>query len=122
MERPTCKTCPYYDAEAMTLHYPPNRGNPMIMIAPKNVQGICKLTPLGTHKTPEDWCGEHPDFPAYIASLIPQPEFPDKAQTKIIAKGPRPDSRQVEREFQESLAKQHESTMRDSIARAIEGR
>jgi hypothetical protein len=70
MDRPTCETCPFWDG-------------------PDEVGlGICRKhapTPSTTRTEPEksfrfpvwpltvedEWCGEHPDFPAWIASDKP---------------------------------------------------
>lgn len=57
-ERPTCKTCPYYDAII-------EMGAPAI----KKIGG-CRWDPnLIPHKRTDEWCGQHPDFPEYIAGL-----------------------------------------------------
>lgn len=76
MERPECSSCPYWD-ELDDHEYAP-------------IIGLCHRTPpryTGSHTssdssksatpdawdfpwtTESDWCGEHPDFPAYIAAL-----------------------------------------------------
>ncbi len=64
MERPTCATCAYWDDATGDCHrlapLPvwvenfPNEGNTHQVIWPET--------------EPDDWCGEHPDFPAYIQS------------------------------------------------------
>jgi len=64
MERPTCETCPYWrdlrnpknelDESGECRRYPPT---------PNKQVSLWPLT-YDLH-----WCGEHPDFPAYIASL-----------------------------------------------------
>jgi hypothetical protein len=78
-ERPTCKTCPYWY-------------NPMDHDAgaTEHDEGECHRRPPAVHvfafQTQEDWrvrretdypsaadfdwCGEHPDFPAWLASRI----------------------------------------------------
>lgn len=64
MERPTCKTCPYWKAV-------------------EDNKGECHRNPPHPMRHPDhnfdegmflviydvDWCGEHPLFPAYIARL-----------------------------------------------------
>ncbi len=70
MERPTCKTCPYFyssedEVSGSCMRYPP------VLIEP----------PIHFNDHAWDWpviesndfCGEHPDFPAYIASLKTSP-------------------------------------------------
>lgn len=48
LARPTCRTCGYHDHAVSAC----NRG-------PVPRPG----------KVPDDWCGEHPDFPDYLKSL-----------------------------------------------------
>lgn len=72
MERPTCKTCAYYDAEAKTTVYMPGAGGYSLPGGPLTIEkkGACKRHwGAPSHKLPDDWCGDHHDFPAYIASL-----------------------------------------------------
>jgi hypothetical protein len=82
VERPTCKTCPYFVCaacdESPTFFDPCCEENGK----PVHDTTLCKRYPLIVlnvdedgviHGQPavyeDDWCGEHPDFPAYIASL-----------------------------------------------------
>lgn len=73
MEKPMCKTCPYheYDEHATGDHY-------CMRHAPSPIQNDEPGDTTFTHWPPidieTDWCGEHPNFPAYLASLKPQPE------------------------------------------------
>jgi hypothetical protein len=53
MNRPTCATCPFYDAE-----YEQCRNAPLPSYAH---QDDCHV-----HATPDHWCGEHPLFPEYM--------------------------------------------------------
>jgi hypothetical protein len=86
MKRPTCKTCPYWD-----VGY--NRATGV------GTACACRRSPPTTAGLDEDempgdwpftfgnqWCGEHPAFPLYIAdqqarsqkrSAIPRPEESD---------------------------------------------
>jgi hypothetical protein len=77
MERPTCKTCPYWlieddDCNPITLEeclkLPGDTG-------PDDWYFECKRYPRKEtdeiYKHGGDFCGEHPDFPAFIASLKP---------------------------------------------------
>ena len=50
-ERPTCATCPYWDADPFDSE-----------------GGDCHLTPNRRRKKGDDFCGDHPAFPAWIAS------------------------------------------------------
>lgn len=47
VERPKCGTCAYFD----------------------DAGGYCRKTTVRTDKHATEWCGEHPDFPAYLKSL-----------------------------------------------------
>lgn len=47
VERPCCATCGYFDGR----------------------YGKCRRSPLALDRVPDEWCGEHPDFPDYLASL-----------------------------------------------------
>jgi hypothetical protein len=76
VERPTCKTCPYWSIED-------DDGNPITFeqclklpgdnIDPDLWYFECKRYPCADEeailKHGFDWCGEHADFSAYIASL-----------------------------------------------------
>lgn len=78
MERPRCKTCPYWDI--YDAPYPKNTHGEDI------IDGDCHRRPpppVAATAIPDtdgyewywpptssyDFCGEHPDFPAYITSL-----------------------------------------------------
>jgi hypothetical protein len=57
MDRPTCKTCPYYHEE-------------------RTGSGSCRKLSPGARTGPafteaDRWCGEHPRFGAYLASQPP---------------------------------------------------
>jgi hypothetical protein len=98
MERPRCKTCPYWNFDAsdsLELFS-------LKMLEDGGMVGECRRFPASSGFSPADewyksdgppipkafavshvaqfylvtdgdWCGEHPDFPAYIASLKPLP-------------------------------------------------
>lgn len=71
-ERPTCKTCPYYDPTAETRVYDVGTYDTFTYNhnSPRKVIGVCKRrSHAGPHSKPDDWCGQHPDFPVYIAGL-----------------------------------------------------
>ena len=86
MKQPMCKTCPYWDDEAPDhfLHDPWGndydsrkeagfgwcmRHAPRPILVTAEEFGNKQLIPLNPIVTAGDYCGEHPDFPAYIASL-----------------------------------------------------
>lgn len=61
MDKPTCGTCPYWDENpAVSVYWAVCRRNPPTIEGDER-RGIS----LETHR--ENWCGEHPDFPAWIA-------------------------------------------------------
>lgn len=77
-ERPTCRTCPHWNGfgeatvetwkELSCLRYPPT-----VIVKPDHEDPVC-LRPL---RYADDSCGEHPDSPAWIASLkAKQPATP----------------------------------------------
>ena len=72
MDRPTCKTCPYWNTlededepeplEGWCHRFPPLPAVTKVMIKETGMyDGIHVVTRRC------DFCGEHPDFPAYIA-------------------------------------------------------
>lgn len=78
IDRPTCKTCPYWDAFDDRDGYKdlpighPVRNDDNIMYdchrhspSAKNVNS----DPQWPVTDGVNWCGEHPDFPAYLAAL-----------------------------------------------------
>jgi hypothetical protein len=94
MKRPECKTCPYWYEDGWKHYSYDPWGNPTLgsdnMPNEEAFFGLCmrrapqpklvKETQTDRPLVPEyaatcsgDWCGEHPDFPAYIASLKPLP-------------------------------------------------
>lgn len=89
MDRPTCATCPFFapcehcgsdgTTDGVCRRMPP--GSPLLFGKREfnKVPGVgyvptesryepCAVWP---HPDASDWCGEHPDFPAYLASLRP---------------------------------------------------
>lgn len=83
MERPTCETCPYWDVfsagedDGFCRRYAPRPSQEGLQ-RPYNpaIKGDRREVFPATTKI-QEWCGEHPDFPAYIAALraasAPQP-------------------------------------------------
>jgi len=64
MNRPTCEICPFWDEKG-------------------NFQLCRRYAKNWAPTTPDDWCGEHPDFPEYVASLK-RPRAPDA----VVVEGP----------------------------------
>ncbi len=60
MNRPTCKTCPYFD-RGFCQRNPPQ-------VTTTETGPFYSRWP---EVTEDDFCGEHPQFPAYLASLSP---------------------------------------------------
>jgi hypothetical protein len=100
MGRPTCKTCPYWEynhggpdepddeAEVGQCHrFPPvfPANEPMVEEAMKVVDGFWHGWQPDTMEN--EWCGEHPDFPAYIASLKDAPARPAAAGVDEVTSG-----------------------------------
>jgi hypothetical protein len=67
MERPTCNTCPYFDKIPESDEGQCRRRAPAPQVSDQDFAPFWPKTDF------EDWCGEHPDFPAYIASLKTEP-------------------------------------------------
>lgn len=68
MDRPTCATCPFFVA-------PP----------PRNLYGQCHANSVHDwpSKQDADFCGQHPDFPAYIASNRSKPAEPEPVGSRF---------------------------------------
>ena len=85
--RPTCATCQYYHDHAR-----PATKIGTVIVSHTNSAGDCRrnpptcasmamLTEVATIRVrefppanPGDWCGEHPDFPAWLAAQRPEPQ------------------------------------------------
>lgn len=64
--RPTCGTCPYWDRAGdgpygWCHRYPPQ-------LAPNPDREDRRVEELRPVMSSSRWCGEHPDFPAYLGS------------------------------------------------------
>ncbi len=88
--QPTCRTCPYWDVSDPLINDQEGDDDLTVveMIADKDrtIDGECRRYPrqanakdgtaFGAHYWPRvsdhDWCGEHPDFPVWLASLAPR--------------------------------------------------
>lgn len=79
MERPICKTCPYWKRDEVLRsigecrrHSPPAGMAGEIRHSETNAPFRASWAKTLT----DDWCGEHPGFPAYLESLktTPSPE------------------------------------------------
>jgi hypothetical protein len=60
MDKPFCETCVYY------AHACCHRNPPTLIPAPE--ESASTFWSVWPEVDPDDWCGEHPDFPAYVAS------------------------------------------------------
>jgi hypothetical protein len=73
-ERPTCKTCPYWkQIEDANLYgecrrFPAYQSHQMDVGSEEEGKTNIDLATWADTEE-DDWCGEHPDFPAYIAGL-----------------------------------------------------
>ena len=74
MERPTCRTCPYFDGaeEDGQCHRNPPQLPPTEKLArdlddARNYDGGM-WQGVWPYVSPSDWCGEHPRFDAYLES------------------------------------------------------
>lgn len=61
MDRPTCATCPYWERDADEREGYCHRLPPAFRLVPTD-----DYVQPWTWET--DWCGEHPDFPAFLES------------------------------------------------------
>lgn len=79
MERPTCRTCPYWVNGPKVMDVGEcRRGLPRFAATEgqyRDMERTCWSEWAGTwpETNAESWCGEHPDFPAYLASRQPLP-------------------------------------------------
>ena len=97
MDRPTCATCPYWERrdnasdrhgaviamrkEGLTqeevAHVFRVSSARIRQIEKEKSTGLCRRYPTHQKKAEADWCGEHPDFAAFIASRkVPPPTAP----------------------------------------------
>ena len=69
MDRPTCRTCPYWE---IYLASDPQRGGvcerrPPVIVPISDIEEGWKT--VWPETGAQEGCGEHPDFPAFIASM-----------------------------------------------------
>jgi len=61
MEKPTCETCPYWEYVYERL----------LDTHTSDIIGVCRIRSSEDAEFPErydcEWCGEHPDFLAFLA-------------------------------------------------------
>lgn len=69
LERPKCQTCPVWTNEEYDREFQEW----------ENIKGQCHLQPDSPEKHSKDFCGHHPDFPAYLASLHAEQAPPSPA-------------------------------------------
>ena len=72
MDKPICNTCPYWNHGMCQRHAPRPTWvfETRTTIEWKKDDADAFWPETGSH----DWCGEHPDFPEYIASLKQKPK------------------------------------------------
>jgi len=89
VDRPMCSTCPYWDWQAngeedgidevdiAECH----RGHPVALDQPfdslhakANRNSLVSSSAVWPQTWSHEWCGEHPDFPAYLVSLKKAPQ------------------------------------------------
>ncbi len=80
MDRPTCKTCPYFLSDEGHV-----RDGECIRRSPTPIVSRCSEDWFAAGVWPEvyddDTCGEHPDFPVYMVSVTtggPKPGLPGR--------------------------------------------
>lgn len=63
-QRPTCRTCPYWECDEHTSQEEVDRDA-------YSVAGTCHrhANMQQRHRGSRDWCGEHPKFPEYLVQL-----------------------------------------------------
>lgn len=57
--RPTCDTCLYFNRYVAKGSRSPHDTTP----------DECRISPVSTSTYEHQWCGQHPDFPDYIAAI-----------------------------------------------------
>lgn len=76
MEKPTCRTCVFWqEFEGSPEHdgtCQKNAPEPRACLRSRDTFAAWPITYAG------EFCGEHPGFPAYLASLAPPPRPPDR--------------------------------------------
>jgi len=78
MDRPTCRTCPYWDSGGEEDSGICRKSCPKT--AKPQYEGDYSAFPVWPITLDTEWCGEHPDFPAYLASLKKPPESTDSTE------------------------------------------
>lgn len=68
MERPTCKTCPYFHAIPREEEFGfCRRQSPRPQMLLEEIDDEGRI-PVWPEVLMAEWCGEHPDFPAWISA------------------------------------------------------
>lgn len=75
MERPTCKTCPYFSVETEDecRRLPPQVDGTIAQLFREDDGRTQWDDGIWPRTRPDDWCGEHPRFKDYLASLEANP-------------------------------------------------
>jgi hypothetical protein len=66
MNKPTCESCVYWVKGHIEYW-----SNPVSLKLESKHNPACKRYPKISFKCFDNWCGEHPQFPAYLESLKP---------------------------------------------------
>jgi hypothetical protein len=82
MERPTCGTCPYWmsleseDFAGSCKRYPPTIPATESQVGESKsvAEGVGLFLGWSPTTDNNDWCGEHPDFPAYLKARATEAE------------------------------------------------
>lgn len=80
MERPSCGTCPYW--HVVDAYSGQCRHRPPALLASLAQYDDQSWNAAWPQVAPRDWCGCHPDFPAWIESQKTTPPPPETAETQ----------------------------------------
>lgn len=70
MDRPTCETCPYFSQHVNDCDRGDCRRTGPLTVRIDGDEGVW-FDGHWPEVSPDDWCGEHPGFPAFIESTRP---------------------------------------------------
>lgn len=90
MPRPTCSTCPYWgpfepdkpDVPGECRRMPPTVPMTEALVgyfARDDDPAAGVFVAVWPQSDPDEWCGEHPGFPAYLAGIDPLARIPSRA-------------------------------------------
>lgn len=84
MERPTCGTCPYFDEYEHSSYC--RRHPPATLYIGDDDERMPCFSTTWPAVVANNFCGEHPEFPAYIASLKTQDDDPRKEDARWLTR------------------------------------